>query len=234
MVGPAKRRLRRGKMTSTQFAIRLRSYVDSEGAVDAVQAYCEPGQYTGAHFQTYGAGRSDPNRIGTEDLLAVTTLSVPISLRTQSGLQASHVVEFDGDHQHIEGLLRQLPVDVALHELAPCEIDGVLGEAGNGAAWTLFRYLRDEIGIPRVASYKLLARKRPHLLPVRDTVVEKALGHGRPTEWWTAWWRAFREDETLLPRLERIREASGVAPEVLSLLRVADVCIWMKSMQRTG
>jgi hypothetical protein len=71
---------------------------------------------------------------------------------------------------------------------------------------------------------KLLARKRPMLLPVYDSVVEAAIAPG------DAWWRivaAFCSDADRLAALERVRRQAG-AEYVLSPLRALDVVLWMR------
>ncbi|MFF4147786.1 DUF6308 family protein [Streptomyces sp. NPDC001698] len=74
---------------------------------------------------------------------------------------------------------------------------------------------------------KLLARKRPRLLPVYDRVVRCALGHPRPS-FWLALHAALRVDDRALQRqLLTLRQAAGV-PETVSALRVCDVAVWMR------
>lgn len=73
---------------------------------------------------------------------------------------------------------------------------------------------------------KLLARKRPRLLPVYDKVVRCALGRPRPS-FWLALYAALREDDRALHRqLLALRQVAGV-PEAVSALRVCDVAVWM-------
>lgn len=90
-------------------------------------------------------------------------------------------------------------------------------------AWHL---LRDQPDVGWVIAGKLLARKRPQLLPVYDKVVRCALGRPRPSFWLTLH-AALRADNRALHRqLLALREAAGVA-ETVSVLRVCDVVVWM-------
>ncbi len=68
---------------------------------------------------------------------------------------------------------------------------------------------------------KLLAAKRPYLVPIRDSVVEHLLGAGK------AWWAPMRE----LAKDERVRTlvdhvSAEVVPDNVSYLRRLDVVLW--------
>lgn len=99
-----------------------------------------------------------------------------------------------------------------------------------GPADALYEILRQEISLPRVATHKLLARKRPQLFPIRDSVVEEALGlSGQNDPWWRPWWMALSTDDALVCHLHDIRHLAGT-PQ-LSLLRVADIVIWLRQRE---
>lgn len=78
--------------------------------------------------------------------------------------------------------------------------------------------------MPRVATHKLLARKRPHLIPIRDSVVETALLPG-VDEWWRPWWATLSDRPDLVVQLEELRAAAEAGDR--SLLRLADIAVWM-------
>lgn len=81
-------------------------------------------------------------------------------------------------------------------------------------------------GVDWVIARKLLARKRPRLLPVYDKVVRCALGRPRPS-FWLALHAALREDDRALHHeLLALRQVAGV-PETVSALRICDVTVWM-------
>lgn len=178
------------------------------------------GGYTGAAFGTYG--RNDPMRIGADDLIALSMLSIQIREQSTSALRPTSIPALDALAGPITELLAALPTDRDLHTLSNSEFQRWLGpgSAGDVLCWLL----RTQAGIPRVAVYKLLARKRLALFPIRDTGVEKALRQ-KADPWWRPWWETLSGDPEVVAHLDRIRQASGAGH--LSLLRVADIVIWM-------
>ncbi|HVE46427.1 MAG TPA: DUF6308 family protein [Acidimicrobiales bacterium] len=96
---------------------------------------------------------------------------------------------------------------------------------GSPAArlWTLLEAVP---GIGWVTGAKLLARKRPHLLPVYDQVVKAAL-QPRSGRFWEPLWEEL-QDVRIVGRLEEVRSGAGVDGAV-SLLRILDVAIWMRN-----
>jgi len=77
-----------------------------------------------------------------------------------------------------------------------------------------------------VTAGKLLARKRPALIPVYDNVVRCAFGW--PQNAWTALRNALRHDDgSFRAMLDSVRQGAGVPCHVTSL-RVLDVAIWMR------
>jgi hypothetical protein len=81
-----------------------------------------------------------------------------------------------------------------------------------------------------VAAGKLLARKRPHLLPVYDSRIKMVLKRPRVDN---RWWHDLRdqliEDRDLIRELESVRDRA--AADHMSLLRVFDVMCWMFSWE---
>lgn len=181
-------------------------------------------RYSGAYFERLGGGGDRPEvayQLTAEDLLAVSMLSVPVVR-----YYALHVLDYRG--REISGLLAQIPLEVTL---ADDEAEDVI--AAGGPAWELWQLLHDIKPRPqdrnrlgKVAAGKLLARKRPHLIPVYDSHVERALGrtgvHG-------TWWRDLRcqltKDGDLVSELESVRTQAGAGH--LSLLRTFDIMCWM-------
>jgi hypothetical protein len=91
-----------------------------------------------------------------------------------------------------------------------------------------------------VRASKLLARKRPRLIPIYDQVVACVLGFGSANGTWKWTFDALSANEQELVKvLNRIRElASTKNPRIseVSILRVLDVVIWMDhvSVHPTG
>lgn len=200
--------------------------VESSGAGDPAELVKQyvGGAYTGAAFDTYG--RNDPFAVTPDDLIAVTMLSIPINESSTSGIRPSAILGIQARADEVRSLLNELPVDRDLHTLTQDDFDRWLGSDSPGNA--LYELMRQHISLPRVATHKLLARKRPLLLPIRDTVVERALGlTHRNDGWWRPWWIALSTDDLLVLRLQEIRERAA-APH-LSLLRVADIVMWLQN-----
>jgi hypothetical protein len=82
-----------------------------------------------------------------------------------------------------------------------------------------------EMGMTRVS--KLMARKRPRLVPIWDHRVDDF--YGNPYWKWTPLSIALR-DVSRRDRLSRLRVVAGAPPET-SLLRVLDVAIWSSSRE---
>jgi hypothetical protein len=191
--------------------------LDEDVAVDLVRECFADGpdgraRYSGAYFERLGGGGDRPevaNQVTADDLLAVSVLGVPVV-----GYYALHVLEYRS--REIGSLLARVPVDVKLTD------DGA-GDliARNGPAWELRQLLhgikprlrRSRLG--PVAAGKLLARKRPHLIPVYDSHVKKVLGRPRNDQtWWSDLHCQLARDDALVRELETVRagRAQGAFP----------------------
>lgn len=85
-------------------------------------------------------------------------------------------------------------------------------------------------GVGQTTASKLLARKRPHLLPVWDTETSKVTGARR--RHWEPLRLALRVDgKALHRRLLRLHSHAGLPPQV-SAIRVFDVICWREGMHR--
>ncbi|WP_431040412.1 DUF6308 family protein [Streptomyces sp. P9-1] len=200
---------------------RLRVLLGTERVVGDLQCYfgigLPPGTvpFTGSRFEHLAGGGDRPeiaDRI-TADLVAVQTLSVtvpaPVTLDILEGRLGTR----------LSGLLQAIPRDIDM-----VDADAVVVADGSPAdrAWSL---LCEQHGINWVIAGKVLARKRPRLLPVYDRVVRCAVG--RPPSFWLALHAALREDDAALHhQLLELRQAAGL-PETVSALRVCDVAVWM-------
>ncbi|MFF3677551.1 DUF6308 family protein [Streptomyces sp. NPDC002120] len=201
---------------------RLHVVLDAERVVDDLRRYFGiglppgAGAFTGGRFEHLAGGgdrRQVADRFTAEDLVAVQTLSVtvpaPVALDLLEGPLGTQLSE----------LLRDIPSDT---DLSDADASVVAQGSPADRAWCL---LEDQYKIGWVIAGKLLARKRPRLLPVYDRVVRCALGH--PPSFWTDLRTALREDDAALHhRLLGLRQSAGL-PETVSALRVADVAVWM-------
>jgi Family of unknown function (DUF6308) len=184
-------------------------------------------RYSGAYFERTGGGgdREDvANRFTAEDLLAVTMLSVRIE-----GYHALEVLRYQAGK--LNDLLSQIPHDIALQDpRAAAHI------AKGGPAWRLWDAICDIEPRPEsnrvgaVAAGKLLARKRPRLLPVYDSRIKKVLNRPRTdNQWWHDLHDQLINDPGLVQELEAVRNRAGASH--MSLLRVFDVMCWMFSWE---
>lgn len=208
---------------SQPFVERLQSFITSPQAAADLRRYfgigLPPGAvaFTGSRFEHLDGGGDRPevaDRITAEDLVAVQTLSVtapaPVALDILEGRLGAQ----------LSVLLSVIPAGVDL-----VDVDAAVVADGSPAdqAWSL---LCDQYGVDWVIAGKLLARKRPRLLPVYDKVARCALGRPRPSFWLALHAALSADDRALHRQLLALRQAAGV-PETVSALRVCDVAVWM-------
>jgi hypothetical protein len=205
---------------------------DEDFATCLVKRYLAPdtagrARYSGAYFERIGGGgdREDVvNQFTAEDLLAVTMLSVRIE-----GYHALEILHYQaGTLNH---LLSQVPHDLALQD--PRAATHI---AKSGPAWRLWDAICDIEPRPEsnrigpVAAGKLLARKRPLLLPVYDSRIKKVLNRPRiDNQWWRDLHHQLINDPGLTQELDAVRHRAGAGH--MSLLRVFDVMCWMFSWE---
>lgn len=200
----------------------IRRYIEDPEATDLVRRYFAPSEqtdsglaYSGARFDTFGGGGDAADtcdRFTSDDLVALSFLAVSVP-----GHAASAVLE--RKRHMLNGLLAEIPADVDLWAADESVI------ADDSPAAKLFHELDSLDGVGWVTAHKLLARKRPRLLPVYDSVVEAAL---QPNQ--RAYWRPLRTDlqqDGVVKQLGKIRSAANV-DESISLLRILDIVIWMR------
>lgn len=103
----------------------------------------------------------------------------------------------------------------------------------GGPADSLWRLLEKQDGAGWVTAGKLLARKRPSLIPVYDNVVRCAFGW--PQNFWTALRDALRQEHgRFLATLNDLKQRPELPCQVTSL-RILDVAVWMRHQPlRTG
>ncbi|MFE2988644.1 DUF6308 family protein [Streptomyces sp. NPDC059262] len=205
------------------FAERLRALVAAAGSVADLRRYFgmdrPPGvaAFTGARFEALGGGGDHPavaDTVTAEDLIAVQTLSVTVPATAALDLLEGHA------GAQLSTLLRAIPRDLDMADATEADLDP------GSPAHKAWRLLRGQPGIGWVTAGKLLARKRPRLLPVYDRVVRCAVG--QPRSFWHAMHSALRADDYALQReLLTLRQAAGL-PGTVSVLRVCDVVVWMR------
>ncbi|PZH15653.1 hypothetical protein C1I97_07865 [Streptomyces sp. NTH33] len=183
--------------------------------------------YSGAHFERLGGGGDiEPvaNRFDSTDVVAITTLSVSLSPHGALDL----LMDRDG---HWSSLLSQIPRDARLEDPASDKLI-----APGGPAWELWERLANGDKYPNkpdgsgpVIAGKLLARKRPHLIPIYDIRVKQLFD--RPNvdhSFWAALAAALRaNDGAFRNQLLHLRAEAGIGEDI-GALRVFDVIAWMQ------
>jgi hypothetical protein len=195
---------------------------DLEGsrAVQRVQRYYRHGgDFSGRCFEFLGGGgdRTEvADQFTAEDLVAVSMLSVQVP--SNAAIQI-----LDTDAEELSELLGRIPRGTTLWEADVADIDDKTSPAAD-----LWKRLERIKGVGWVTANKLLARKRPHLLPVYDRVVKAKL-QPRSKELWIPLRNSLlKNDEEILNRLRDIKEQAQLEVDP-PLLRILDVAVWMSS-----
>ena len=201
---------------------RLHVLVSAPGAVADLRTYFgiglapNTGGFTGGRFEHLGGGGDLPHVADTvtaEDLIAVQTLSVTVPAAAALELLEGPL------GTELSVLLRTIPTGLDLVDADRAQI------CPGSPADLAWHRLKARHGIGWVTAGKILARKRPQLLPVYDDVVRCALG--RPVDFWLSLRAALRADGAALQqRLLALRDEAGI-PGTVSTLRVCDVAVWM-------
>jgi hypothetical protein len=184
-------------------ARRLRADLAADGLDRAVAAYfSEPG-FAGMTFSDLG--RNPPGEIIADDLLAVTLLD--ITWRPQ-------VVRilFGSSREQLSQMLAAIPHDTDLWDA---------GDDALRRIDVLWDALTAIEGIGTASATKLLARKRPRLCPISDSVVIKAVGV--PGRTWDVLRCLLREPDARA-RIEALRPDAAAGA---TLLRILDVALWV-------
>lgn len=154
---------------------------------------------------------NDRNRFTTTDLLAVTLLDVALPPPSVRRL-------LDTDADAFNGLLAAVPDDVDLWDVSDEDL---------AHAEALYWALRELHNVGRTRASKLMARKRPRLIPVVDSVIIEALNL-RDDSWVAL--RACLSDAEVQKSIEASRPNN--APEQsISTLRLLDAAVWMRCSQ---
>lgn len=170
--------------------------------------------YTGGQWDTFdpsGTRQASANHFTCDDIVACSLLSVDID-----GNAALQLL----DNPVFSALLAEIGPDQDLAGLASLE------EPPFRAVRALYAEVRSLPRVGETRATKLLARKRPRLVPIVDAVVRQTV-FARTTTQWAALHEALRADDLALHRhLLGLRDEAGL-PEEVSALRVFDVLAWM-------
>lgn len=192
---------------------------DVDHATACLKAYFGTDDYTGRHFDTVGGG-SLPYAVTPDDLVALALLAVPVGNRAAEALLITHA-------SRLSELLGEIPPALCLWDHDSGVDDAIAAEGPAAQIWQILRS-SEVYDFGWVSANKLLGRKRPHLLPVWDNVLNDALTPG-DEPLWRPMREALRADGCRrVERLTDLRRAAGLSP-ALSLLRVLDAVVWMRN-----
>ncbi len=168
------------------------------------------------------AKRAPTDSITEDDLNAVRALSIRFPWAFTQKLEQDDV------RRHIREMLAPIPSDAVLEDLSDAEFDELLGPRSPAwKAWEeLSGLLKDaKARAPLVGASKLLAAKRPLLIPLEDSYVRRSL-RTRRRDIWKEVHRVVR-DPLVREGLEQVR--SGVpAASYITLHRTLDIIAWRK------
>jgi len=181
-------------------------------------------RYSGAYFQEVG-GRGDGEHvkdvIRTEDALAVNALSVSVPARAACRLLSAGIASAVTD------LLRDIPPDVHL-------VEDRADVSEMSPAWQLWDLLRDKqrVGLGPTTTSKLMARKRPRLIPIYDSVIAAVLGLPDSRGHWAGMQELTRvKGNALHEHAKRLTERTGLDERVEPLERSTSFCGCMAPIQ---
>lgn len=166
--------------------------------------FAHDGPFAGHTFDSIGENPSD--EFTASDLLAVTLLDVVFP--------APAVREVLENPSQWRPLLAAVPSTLRLWEMT----DPVYRDADS-----LWRKLTKLPGVGPTKAGKLLARKRPTLIPIYDEVIATFLAPAPGRFWWQLR-DALREPA----RRKRVEELARGLDRGVTTLRALDVAIWMR------
>ncbi|KRF44613.1 hypothetical protein ASH01_11515 [Terrabacter sp. Soil811] len=209
-----------GRREQFEVPASLRDASDARAAA-VLAAYYQPltsagAGYTGGKFDTFdpsGTRSACANTFTADDLVAVSLLSVEVPARAAVELLVSQ-------RRRFEVLLESIGPDREL--VTEASVD----EPDFRPAWELWRALLELPGLGPTTVSKLMARKRPRLIPIFDSVIDKSVLGGTGVLWSPLHAALIADDRALQKRLLRLRAAAELDASV-SALRVFDVLAWM-------
>lgn len=206
--------------TGSHLSERLKKYLGPDNVSDRIATYLQPGMYTGSLFE-HLASADEPNRITVNDLVAVSMLSVTVPPATRNWLLTDGAAD-------VADLLSGISEGGGEPDIA---VQPELLSQGT-AAWELWYLLRTGTGMGPTTTSKLMAVKRPRLIPIHDSVVSKALNLPIANSWQA--WGHFMRDGWKLHRDKVRRAAIEAGGGHLSDLRIIDITVWLtESSKRT-
>lgn len=184
-------------------ARRLRASLTTPGLRTAVAAYFNEPGFAGMTFSDLGL--NPPCEFTADDLIAVALLDITWRPQVVRVLLQTH-------KDQLADLLAEIPTDVDLWEASDVTMKAV------DILWDVLTSIE---GIGTASATKLLARKRPRLCPISDSIVIKAVD--TPGRTWDVL-RHLLQDSGARADVEALRP---IAAAGASLLRILDVAVWV-------
>ena len=181
-------------------------------AIEALRTYCEGRTKEGGWLYSGGwfdrlADRSQPDSFTTRDLVAVTMLSVTVPPHA-----AIRILETE--RKDFSRCLTAVGPDRPLWEADEAEL------AAGSPADDLWQRLKGLHDVGPVIAGKLMASKRPNLIPLYDQHVYAALGWPRGQ-----FWEAMRT--SMVDAHEAVVEVVAEAGVAVTAVRAVDIVVWM-------
>lgn len=195
-------------VTPEGIAARIWQYIDDAEAVRVLKKYYAGG-YSGCLFDGDELRSQDADSFTPHDLVAVATLSVPLS-----GWAVHDMLQHG---EELSDLLAAVPPRTVLVDATDADL---------GHLFKLQRAFHGIRGIGHVSRSKLLAHKRPHLVPIRDRYVLRALTDRVGGSFTEPLRDALRSDRSVLTRLREVQREAGELR--LPAIRALDVIVWMR------
>jgi hypothetical protein len=182
---------------------------------------------TGASFDQWAGGgdRADvANRLTGDDFVAVSFLSVHVPPMAAIGLMRD-------EKKNVHRLLSLIPTNVRMSDLDEKGYERHLGmDSPAQELWEVITRRNDaKWDVGSTTASKIMARKRPHLIPIVDGVIQDLVGFGH---YWHDWHKSLTEGTGLPERLDRIRRDSGILALGYepSTLRIMDIVLWQEGL----
>ena len=201
----------------------------NERAIELLRRYfglADNTAFTGSRFESLGGGGDAPdtaNVITAADILSLSTLSIRVH-----GSAVLQLLEDEQFSSEASDYLAQIPANLDLVDADPTML------AKGSPAYRLWHHLKRLYRFGATTTSKLMARKRPWLIPVYDSVIDRAFGLGSSAGQWDYWYAVLTSnDRKLHKHLLTLRYEAGL-PEQISPLRVLDVVAWMRYHEPDG
>lgn len=174
----------------------------------------EGGHWDG--FDPSGTREASPDEFTADDLLSASLLSADIPPAAMVKILWNDCVR-----KSLSKALHALDEDRDLADLTDAEVRELERTS------TIWPELRSIGGLGPTRTSKLIARKRPRLIPIYDSVVGQAVYGGTSRGYWTRLHAELTANRSALHRhLVSLREQAGLEERV-SPLRIFDVIAWL-------